>query len=46
MDKTENKFFNSDRIVKYLGIEKKARRKNEELKDFLRLFYSKYQVKK
>ena len=33
LGKSENKFFNSDKVVKYLGIKKKARRSNKELHD-------------
>ena len=31
LGKSENNFFNSDKVVKYLGIKKKARRSNKEL---------------
>ena len=46
LGKSENKFFNSDKIVKYLGIKKKAKRSNKELKDLASNFLFKISSKK
>ena len=46
LGKSENNFFNSDKVVKYLGIKKKARRSNKELKRLAADFLFKLSSKK
>ena len=46
LGKSENKFFNSDKVVKYLGIKKKARKSNKKLKDLAANFLFKISSKK
>ena len=46
LGKSENKFFNSDKVVKYLGIKKKAKRSKKELKGLAADFLFKLSSKK
>ena len=46
LGKSENNFFNSDKVVKYLGIKKKARRSNKELHELAADFLFKLSSKK
>ena len=46
LGKSENKFFNSDKVVKYLGIKKKARKSNKKLKNLASSFLFKVSSKK
>ena len=46
LGQSENKFFNSDKVVKYLGIKKKARRSNKELHDLAANYLFKLSSKK